>query len=1235
MVFVVDALAGWLVGLLADAGRKKLTNLVIGDAQERALRRAAIAAVQDTADELSPSDGQQAGQIALVINEVFRAPAPDAPLAGVVTLVERLQAGIAGQLAVLDDAGLTGTWQSSAEVLGLPGAVLADRLTGHLVREIMFRGSRGGPLTPLASQLNHDLTYLQVRRVEVQGQRVEGMLARLAEEVRDALPRSGSGAVAAGWPLDEVMDPFVLEVHRPVQPEDPQPRLPALPMYVPREHDVELGLVVRAAAEGTSGIAVLVGGSSTGKTRACWEALQLLRDQPGQWRLWHPIDPTRPDAALRELPAIGPRTVVWLNEAQFYLDVTDNRLGERVAAGLRKLLRDPSRAPVLVLATLWPEFWGRLTARPAHGADLHAQARELMAGQDITVPAAFTAVQLRHLRMAGDARLTQAAEGADDGQVIQFLAGAPELLARYRNAPPAAAALIHAAMDARRLGMGVGLPQAFLVAAAPAYLTDTEWDALGQDWLEHALDYAAIPCKGVRGPLTRIRPRPATRPGSVDSNEQSASGHASMAGVPLYRLTDYLDQHGRQYRKEKFPPAGFWAAAAEHAFPADQAALGDAAYARGLWRVAAQLHKNAAACGNLHAICYLSDTPHYLRPDVRPMYWAVAHAPLDDPSGVALVLDSLRRAGAPEQVSALAERAAAHVPLSNPDAVATLLDSLRRAGAPEQVSALAERAAAHVPLSNPDAVATLLDSLRQRGARKQVTALLHRDPAARVSLDNPVYVARLLESLRDLVERERVGALAECAQEQVAVLAERAAAHAPLDDPDGVADLLGSLRDAGAPEHITALLHRDPAAHVSLGDPSGVALLLDILGRAGAREQVAVLAERAAVHIPLGNPDAVATVLDSLRRADAREQVTALLHRDPAARVSLDNPDDMISLLGSLRAAGAQEQFSALAERAVGHVSLDDPDAVADLLGSLRQTGAQEQLSALAERAAAVEKPDAMADLLDILREAGAHEQVAMLLDRDPAAHALLHDATGVAKLLDILREAGAQEQVAVLADRAASHAPVDNPIATARLLVSLREAGAQEHVAVLAKRAAAHAPLDNPDAVARLLVSLRRMGAQEEVTTLLHRDVAAHVSLDKPLRMARLLGSLREAGAQKQATTLTERIAAHAPLHDPDDAARLLESLREEGAREQVTALLHRDLAAHVSLDDPDDTVRLLDSLREAGAQEQVTTLIDRLPGAGMFDLFRKQEGREDRFRFGRKADGNPAAPWGWDDLD
>ena len=127
------------------------------------------------------------------------------------------------------------------------------------------------------------------------------------------------------------------------------------------------------------------------------------------------------------------------------------------------------------------------------------------------MPAKFTPAQLNQLTQTADARMALAARSAQDGAVIQFLAGAPELLARYRNAPPAARALIQAAMDARRLGMGVGLPQAVLEDAAPGYLTDAEWDALGEDWLEQALRYTAEDAKGVRGPLARIRPRPASR----------------------------------------------------------------------------------------------------------------------------------------------------------------------------------------------------------------------------------------------------------------------------------------------------------------------------------------------------------------------------------------------------------------------------------------------------------------------------------------------------------------------------------------------------------------------------------------------------------------------------------------------------------------------------------------------------------------------------------------------------
>ena len=60
-----------------------------------------------------------------------------------------------------------------------------------------------------------------------------------------------------------------------------------------------------------------------------------------------------------------------------------------------------------------------------------------------------------------------------------------------------------------------------------------------------------------------------------------------------------------------------------------------------------------------------------------------------------------------------------------------------------------------------------------------------------------------------------------------------------------------------------------------------------------------------------------------------------------------------------------------------------------------------------------------------------------------------------------------------------------------------------------------------------------------------------------------------------------------------------------------------------------------LLDSLRQAGAHDQAAALIGRLPAIGMFRLFLEQQGLADQFRFGREADGTPATPWGWEDLD
>ena len=83
----------------------------------------------------------------------------------------------------------------------MPVSVVADKLTDHLLREITIRGSQGGPLLPLADQLNHDLTHLQGQRIEGQGQRIEACSVRSwTAGSRPGLAgrRCGAGGVATG-----------------------------------------------------------------------------------------------------------------------------------------------------------------------------------------------------------------------------------------------------------------------------------------------------------------------------------------------------------------------------------------------------------------------------------------------------------------------------------------------------------------------------------------------------------------------------------------------------------------------------------------------------------------------------------------------------------------------------------------------------------------------------------------------------------------------------------------------------------------------------------------------------------------------------------------------------------------------------------------------------------------------------------------------------------------------------
>ncbi|MEV6341257.1 DoxX family protein [Nocardia vinacea] len=128
--------------------------------------------------------------------------------------------------------------------------------------------------------------------------------------------------------------------------------LPVLPPYVRRAHDERLATIVGRAVDGASVMAILLAGSSTGKTRALWEALAPLR-LCGGWRVWHPRYPTRQQELRDGLACVGPRTVVWLNETQRYFEGQTAEEQERTANALRELLASPRVAPVLILGSLW------------------------------------------------------------------------------------------------------------------------------------------------------------------------------------------------------------------------------------------------------------------------------------------------------------------------------------------------------------------------------------------------------------------------------------------------------------------------------------------------------------------------------------------------------------------------------------------------------------------------------------------------------------------------------------------------------------------------------------------------------------------------------------------------------------------------------------------------------------------------------------------------------------------
>jgi hypothetical protein len=199
MVFLADGFAAWLAATMADAGRKKLSQFFSGtDEQGRALRSAATVAIQATARELCPGDAMAAEHLARVIDELFTAPTQDGARDAEETASQALEASIGAQLAVLDDASMTGVGQSAADTLEISTVELAGKLYGHLRQQIVFLGSRGGPLEPLANELNHEATHHRLEQTADAIRQVAAAVeAGFARQRADHTDRPGPPAIAS------------------------------------------------------------------------------------------------------------------------------------------------------------------------------------------------------------------------------------------------------------------------------------------------------------------------------------------------------------------------------------------------------------------------------------------------------------------------------------------------------------------------------------------------------------------------------------------------------------------------------------------------------------------------------------------------------------------------------------------------------------------------------------------------------------------------------------------------------------------------------------------------------------------------------------------------------------------------------------------------------------------------------------------------------------------------------
>ncbi len=303
---------------------------------------------------------------------------------------------------------------------------------------------------------------------------------------------------------------------------------PDYPLYIPRDLDADLRTWITAHHE-VGGFLLLVGPAASGKTRCAYE---LVHSMLADWPMFMPSTPAQLVSYFDASPSPG-KLIVWLNETQKFLGS-----GGLKVADVRHIRVLPW--PVILIGTMWPQRYDSLTNRSERilGDDIE-DSREILTviAERKDLLARFSAAELgRATRLAArDPRIAEALAESGTWNLTETLAAAPDLINRWQNASdPYGAAVITAAVTARRCGHPEPLPADILRRICEIVLTPADCALAAGSWFEQALDWARTP---VRGPVAPLTPR-GNVPGVIDGDQisdvlvqyaaryENVSGHA-------------------------------------------------------------------------------------------------------------------------------------------------------------------------------------------------------------------------------------------------------------------------------------------------------------------------------------------------------------------------------------------------------------------------------------------------------------------------------------------------------------------------------------------------------------------------------------------------------------------------------------------------------------------------------------------------------------------------------------